>query len=152
MPVHQFQAHLSWEGSTGDGYRSYNRAHRVRVPPALAELEVTSDAAFLGDPSLLNPEQLLVAAASSCQLLSFLAVAARAGIDVISYTDHARGTMPARAAWVDKVLLRPAIKVRGPAKAEDILVLVTQAHEECFIARSLRSEMTVEAEVAIVPL
>ncbi|HVM67539.1 MAG TPA: hypothetical protein VMU14_21885, partial [Acidimicrobiales bacterium] len=72
--AHTYEAATRWEGSTGVGYDSYSRAHHVQCPPADAELAVSSDPAFRGEPARLNPEQLVLAAASSCQLLSFLAV------------------------------------------------------------------------------
>ena len=62
--------------------------------PPTAHLELSSDPAFGGRPERLNPEQLLLMAASSCQLLSFLAVAARARLDVIAYEDEAEAMMP----------------------------------------------------------
>ena len=74
--VHTYRTSLTWDGTTSGGYKRYDRTHQLRAEPAAAGLTLSSDPAFLGDPTLLNPEQLLVAAASSCQLLSFLAVAA----------------------------------------------------------------------------
>jgi organic hydroperoxide reductase OsmC/OhrA len=89
--IHQYRCHLDWTGSTADGYEAYDRTHQVSCPPADAELRLSSDPAFGGNPDLLNPEQLLVAAASSCQMLSFLAYAGHARIDVVSYVDEAEG-------------------------------------------------------------
>ena len=83
MTVHRYTASCHWEGSTGTGYNGYDRTHRVATPPARSELRLSSDPAFLGDADLLNPEQMLVAAASSCQLLSILELAARACVDVV---------------------------------------------------------------------
>src|SRR3712207_4244678 len=91
---HRYAGRVLWQGSTGLGYDGYGRAHEGSSPPAEAALALSSDPAFRGDPALLNPEQLLVLSASSCQLLSFLAVAARARIDVVAYEDEAEGVMP----------------------------------------------------------
>ena len=55
---------------------------------------MSADPAFRGDATRMNPEQLLVMAAASCQLLSFLAVAARARLDVVAYEDEAEAAMP----------------------------------------------------------
>src|SRR5258708_1309464 len=66
--AHHYSATCAWSGSTAGGYESYDRTHRATAPPATAELTLASDPAFRGDPALLNPEQLLVLAASSCQL------------------------------------------------------------------------------------
>src|SRR5205814_5470059 len=92
--VHRYTVSSRWRGSTGAGYDAYDRSHEVEAAPAGVTLALSSDPAFRGDATLLNPEQLLVMAASSCQLLSFLAVAARARIDVIEYRDDAEGEMP----------------------------------------------------------
>ena len=92
--VHCYAVTCSWEGSTGPGYDAYPRTHAGSAPPALATLRLSADKAFRGDPDLLNPEQLFVLAASSCQLLSFLAVAARARLDVRRYQDRAEAEMP----------------------------------------------------------
>jgi organic hydroperoxide reductase OsmC/OhrA len=82
--VHSYNTRLEWSGSTAGGYEDYPRAHTLTAPPASATLQLSSDAAFAGDPDRLNPEQLVVAAASSCQLLEFLAIAAKARIEVLA--------------------------------------------------------------------
>ena len=92
--THTYRSCLSWQGSTGAGYDAYDRTHRVATPPAETDLVLSSDPAFRGSPGLTNPEQLLLAAASSCQLLSFLAMAARSRIDVVAYDDDAEAEMP----------------------------------------------------------
>lgn len=92
--THTYESKLAWQGSTAAGYEAYDRTHRVAVPPADTELRLSSDPAFNGDERLANPEQLLLAAASSCQLLRFLAIAARSRIDVLSYHDDADAVMP----------------------------------------------------------
>lgn len=147
--THTYRTALAWAGSTGVGYDGYERAHRLHAPPAGAGLDLSSDPAFRGDPDRLNPEQLLLAAASSCQLLSFLAVASRARIDVVAYTDDAAAVMPDddRPMRVTHITLRPVITL-GTASAsvtdERLDHLVEVAHRECFIANSLRSDMTIE--------
>jgi organic hydroperoxide reductase OsmC/OhrA len=147
--THTYRAELAWQGSTAVGYDAYDRAHRLVAAPARAPLELSSDPAFRGDPDRLNPEQLLLAAASSCQLLSFLAVAARARIDVVAYTDEAEATMPEddKPMRLTRISLRPVITLAAAADVTDQRLdhLVEVAHRECFIANSLRSEMTIEA-------
>lgn len=147
--VHTYRTSLRWEGSTGTGYRSYDRAHRLEAHPADAALALSSDPAFLGDPSLLNPEQLLVAAASSCQLLSFLAVAARARLDVVAYRDDASAVMPEDdpPVRITRIDLRPEVVLAdtgGARPTEERLHHLTQvAHRECFIANSLTASVEV---------
>jgi organic hydroperoxide reductase OsmC/OhrA len=89
-----------------------------------------------------------VLAASSCQLLSFLAVVARARIDVVGYEDEAEGFMPQDESpmWITKIVLRPRIKVAGDVDVERLRHYAELAHEQCFIANSLRTEIVVEPE------
>lgn len=146
--THRYRTSLEWQGSTEGGYEAYERAHTTRTTPATTELRVTADPVFRGDPALLNPEQLLVMAASSCQLLSFLAAAARARVDVIEYTDDAVGEMPhGQHAWIERIALRPTIVVNEGPTEERVRHLVEVAHRECFIANSLRSVVSVEPTI-----
>src|SRR5687768_2521785 len=128
--VHTYRSRLSWEGSTGTGYEHYERGHTIAMPPAEAELPLSSDPAFRGDAALANPEVLLVAAASSCQLLSFLAIAARSRIDVLSYSDDAEGVMPENdpPMRIVRIVLRPRITVAEGAPLERVERLVHKAH------------------------
>ena len=145
----EHHARLEWDGSTGAGYRAYPRAHAATAPPADVSLRLSADPHFRGDADLLNPEQLVVLAASSCQLLSFLSVAARKHLDVLRYTDDATGHLSEdlRGARIERIVLRPVIQVAAGAEEELVLRLVEQAHEECYIANSLNSAITVTAAV-----
>lgn len=151
--THRYATSLRWTGSTGEGYDRYPRAHALAAPPAAAGLELSSDPAFRGDSSRLNPEQLLVAAASSCQLLSFLAVAARARVDVVAYEDDAEGVMPEGddPQRITRIVLRPRVVVRPGRQAtqERVRRLLDLAHEQCYIANSLRSEIVLEPEIRV---
>lgn len=154
MAVHRYRATCHWEGSTAGGYDAYDRAHRATAPPADAGLVLSSDPAFGGDAAHLNPESLLVMAAASCQMLSFLAVAARARIDVTAYEDEAEAEMPddrTTEIRISGIRLRPCITVRAPATEARVRHLCEVAHRECFVANSLRSEVAVAPSVTVVP-
>ena len=149
MSDHRYQTHLSWTGSTGVGWEGYAREHSALAPPAEQEIRLTTGESK-GDPAVLNPEQLVVMAASSCQMLWFLHLAAKARIDVVAYEDEARGIMrddDDPGAGVSEITLRPRISVAGDAPRERVLRLATKAHELCNIANSLRSEMRIDARV-----
>ncbi|WP_194410800.1 OsmC family protein [Microbacterium cremeum] len=150
MTIHTYTTTLAWEGSTGDGYRAYSRAHTAAAPPAAAELALSADAAFRGDAERANPEQLLVMAVSSCQLLSFLGEAARQGLDVRGYSDRADGVMDAaaRPASISHITLRPEIVVAPGVDRAAVVAAAERAHEGCFIANSLRS--TIRLVVTVV--
>jgi len=134
-----------WEGSTGAGYTRYDRAHTAVAPPAISEIRLSADPQFRGDADLTNPEQLLVMAASSCQLLSFLAVAAQHEVDVLAYEDHAVGVMPSAVTpmRITTIALAPRIVVEAGTDLQDVEQLVHEAHGQCFIANSLTTEVTV---------
>jgi organic hydroperoxide reductase OsmC/OhrA len=102
-----------------------------------------------GDPRVLNPEQLLLMAASSCQLLWFLHLAAKARIDVVAYDDDALALMPEdeQPVRITEITLRPRIAVAGDASEERVRKLVETAHEHCFVANSLTSSMSIEPTV-----
>lgn len=150
MDEHNYTSELEWSGSTGQGYRAYGRAHTVGLGEAGA-LTVSADPAFRGDANLPNPEQLLLAAASSCQLLSFLAVAALAHVDVVGYTDSARAVMPADAApmRITEITLHVTVTVRGTVE-QTVRDLLEKAHEQCYIANTLVAPVAVVAEVEVV--
>lgn len=152
-PVHHYNSTISWSGSTAVGYDAYDRAHTAAAAPADTELELSSDPAFLGEPALLNPEQLLVMAAASCQLLSFLAVAARARLDVREYRDDATATMPEaeKPIRLAEIVLRPHITLAAGPSEERVRHLVEIAHRECFIANSLATPVRVEPVVEFTP-
>lgn len=100
------------------------------------------------DPAGVDPEEALVAALSSCHMLTFLYLAARAGHVVDHYDDTAEGVMERRPDgrfWVSRVTLRPRIAwgspPPSPAEEDD---LHHRAHKDCFIANSVRTEVAVE--------
>ncbi len=147
--THAYQARLLWRGSTGAGYDSYERTHRVAVPPADGELVLSSDPAFHGDAHLPNPEQLLLASASSCQMLMFLAIAARSRIGVLAYTDDAEAIMPEdqKPMRITRITLRPRIVVAAGADLDRVRRLVERAHDRCFIANTLTAETVVDPTI-----
>ena len=120
-------------------------------------LRGSSDPLFRGDPALHNPEDLLVAALSSCHMLSYLAHAARAGLHVLAYEDDATGTMTFAGGGgrFTDVLLRPRVTIAAGADAALAEALHGRAHDDCFIAAScnfpVRHEATIERGSGHVP-
>ena len=151
MTVHRYESRVAWQGDTGAGYDAYDRAHAAAAAPAEASLELSADPAFLGSPDRLNPEQLLLVAASSCQLLSFLARAARMRLSVLGYEDRAEASMdmddaPAR---INRIVLRPEIAVAPGTDEARVRKAVEGAHRDCFIANALSCEMVIEPAIAV---
>jgi len=96
----------------------------------------------------VDPEEALVAAASSCHMLSFLWVASRQGFSVESYEDEAVGEMTKNddgKQWISRITLKPTIVWLGdPPENEQLAALHHEAHELCYIANSIKSEVVVE--------
>lgn len=148
---HPYAVRVAWSGDTGAGYAQYSREHTARLPPAEGVLDLSADRSFAGDPALPNPESLLLAAASSCHLLSFLAVAARAGVVVTAYEDDAEAVLdldhdPQR---MDGVVLRPRIVVGAGTDVALVERLSHEAHEQCYIANTLAVDVRVEPLVVV---
>jgi organic hydroperoxide reductase OsmC/OhrA len=134
--VHElYRATVAWNGDRDD-----LRAHTV----TLAEQQLVASTAPErgGDPAKADPEQLLVAAASSCHMLWFLDFSRRERIRVISYEDEAEGEMDEHRFV--RVVLRPAITFDAEPKPEVVAELHDRAHEACFIANSLNCPVEVE--------
>ena len=139
----RFSARTSWTGSTGLGWEHYERAHTARAQPAKQELTLTT-AEERGNPDHLNPEQLLLMAASSCQMLWFLHLAAKARIDVVAYEDDCEAEMPDDR--FTRLVLRPRITIAGEADEARVLKLCEQAHRHCNIAKSLSCPVELEVD------
>jgi organic hydroperoxide reductase OsmC/OhrA len=102
----------------------------------------------MSDPASVDPEEALVASASSCHMLWFLHLARDAGLEVARYSDAAVGTVAkddrGRIAMT-RIVLRPRIEFAGPQPdAATLARLHHEAHERCFIANSLRTEIVIE--------
>ena len=141
MRQHYYTIDTAWTGNTGTGtttYKGYERSHDISAPgkPTIAG---SSDPAFRGDARRYNPEELLVAALSTCHMLSYLHVCAVAGIVVVDYKDQARGTMEETSngsGHFTEVVLHPVVTITDASRTEEANQLHHRAHELCFIANS----------------
>jgi organic hydroperoxide reductase OsmC/OhrA len=146
-------ATISWKRTGPDFLKgNYSREHTwafdggVVVPASPSPAVVREP---YSNPANVDPEEAFVAAISSCHMLSFLYVASRHGFQVDSYEDDAKGLMTKNAKgvpWVSSVVLHPRISYSGDRTptASEVAELHHLAHEECFIANSVRTEVTVE--------
>lgn len=138
---HHYALQLRWTGNKGQGttgYRDYDRTHEI-VVEGKPVLKGSADPAFLGDPSLHNPEDLLVASLSACHMLWYLHLCAESGIVVTDYRDDASGTMVQQAgkAQFTSVVLKPTVVIQAGGDAEKAAQLHERANDLCFIARSV---------------
>ena len=129
----------------------YSRKHAVAFDGGI-EIAASASPHVVPAPwsaaDAVDPEEMLVAAIADCHMLSFLHVAREAGLVVASYRDRAEGVMrktPEGRIAVTRVTLRPVIVFEGDAPGPDVLdQLHHRAHETCYIANSVRTEILVE--------
>lgn len=147
MATHLFHSRLSWSGAgrAAFDYATYSRALTVRFE-GRPELEVSAAEAFMGDPSRHNPEDLLLASASACHALTFLAIAARARLEVLAYEDEGTAVMAPvdGKPKITEITLRPRVIFAAGVSLERAEGLHAKAHEHCFIARSVNFPIRVE--------
>jgi len=145
----EHKASISWQrGEREFTYDSYSRDHSWRFDGGV-EIAGSAAPAYLGNPKHVDPEEAFVAAVASCHMLTFLAVAARKRIVVDRYEDEAVGHMEKNDAGklaITRVTLRPRIRFGGAGAPtpKDVAQLHHLAHENCFIANSVRTEIEVE--------
>jgi organic hydroperoxide reductase OsmC/OhrA len=148
---HRFACHLRWSGASGGmpSYETFSRELTVTFE-GKADIVASSAPSFFGDPSLHNPEDLLVAALSTCHALTYLAICAKSGVTVLAYEDDATGTM-GRVERINRftgVRLRPKVTVPKGTNIERARMLHDKAHAHCIIANSVN--FPVEHEPTIV--
>ena len=135
---------LKWfKGDVPFTYDAYPRNHSITFKDG-APVTFSASPGYRGDPSKGDPEDMLVAALSSCHMLSFLAICAKKKIAVEAYDDDATGWLEDDNGklWMARVVLRP--KVRADAAPEILSEIHHLAHEACFIANSVKTQVTVE--------
>lgn len=142
-----FTARIAWSRATPDfELGTYGRSHVVTYGSGV-EVPASSAPDFKGDATRMNPEEALVGALSSCHMLTFLAVAARKKLVVDRYDDAAEGTLAKNADGrlaVTRVVLRPRVVFASPVPPEELAHLHAQAHQGCFIANSVKTDVVVE--------
>jgi organic hydroperoxide reductase OsmC/OhrA len=149
---HHYETTVRWTGNNGTGtsaYRAYSRDHEI-VSSGKQTIRASSDPAFGGDASRYNPEELLVAALSTCHMLWYLHLCAVNKVTVLDYEDHAGGNMEENADGGGRFLevtLRPRITVTAQSDLETAKRLHHEAHEKCFIAKSVNFPIGCEPDI-----
>jgi len=152
--MHRYTATVAWTRQDEKFVdNKYARAHEWRFDGGVV-VRASSSPQVVRPPysteDAVDPEEALIASASSCHMLWFLSLAARQGFVVDSYVDEAigeEGKNERGKPMFIRIVLRPKITFFGEKvpTAEELEHLHHQAHEECFIANSLRAEIVVEA-------
>ena len=142
-----FRCHLQWTGGTGQPLQNANFSRDLTASFAnVPSMPLSAAAAYRGDANKLNPELLFVASLSSCQALTYLYLAAQAGLGVVSYADDAEGQLGIIEGRMrmSSVTLRPLISLAAGTNEEKARALVQKAHQGCFIANSVSTALTIE--------
>ena len=147
-----YVATIDWRRDGDFASRRYSRGHTLgfdgglTVPGTAGPANVNPRYAVEG---ALDPEQAFTASIAACHMLWFLDIAARAGFVVESYADDAEGTLaegPSGKQMMTRVVLRPKV-VFSPTRLptpQELEALHHEAHEECFIANSVKTEIVIE--------
>ena len=151
---HEYGADVSWQRAAHEAFTDnrYSRRHRLRFDGGTEVPGSSSPATVplpMSDAAAVDPEEAFVASVAACHMLWFLSLAAHQRYVVDSYHDAAVGVMTKNAAgklWVSTVTLRPEVRFGGERQpsADDLQRLHHRAHEECFIANSVKSEVRCE--------
>lgn len=150
--AHIYTATVDWQrGNQNFADNKYSRAHTWSFDGGVTVAASSAPNALpppLSREDAVDPEEALVASASACHMLFFLALAAKKGFTIDRYRDKAVGEMTKNERgklFVSKVTLDPEITFSGPKQptAEDIAALHHRAHDECYIANSIRAEVVI---------
>ena len=150
----EYTAQLHWQRAAHESFTDsrYSRRHRLRFDGG-AEVPGSSSPQVvplpMSDAGAVDPEEMFVASIASCHMLWFLALAAQQGFCVDRYEDEATGAMARNLGGrlaMSVVTLRPRVAFGGERQPDrgQLLALHHQAHESCYIANSVKSEVRCE--------
>jgi organic hydroperoxide reductase OsmC/OhrA len=144
----EHRASVAWQvDAQGFSPTVYNRSHQITFEGGV-QVPGTAAPDFGGNPAEVDPEKLLVSAVASCHMLTFLAVAAKKRLQLISYTDDAVGVLEKNSEGkfaVTKILLHPKAVFAGDTQpdATELADLHARAHRGCFVGNSVKAEVIV---------
>ncbi len=146
MSEHKVTIH--WKNTGEDlSYFTYNRHHTWEFEGGKI-IQASAAPEYVGDIQFINPEEALAAALSSCHMMTFLFVASKKKLIVDTYEDHSVAILEKNRMGkmaVTKLYLRPKITFKGQSpNREEMVAMHKKAHEECFIANSVLTEISIE--------
>ena len=150
ITMSEHRATIRWNRDSEDfSYRAYSRNHTWEFENGIT-IDASAAPDFLGAPENLDPEEAYVAALSSCHMLTFLAIASRQRLTIDAYTDFAVGYLEKNSSGklaITRVTLRPQISCSDglAPSAEKLEKMHHLAHEECFIANSVHTSISIES-------
>jgi organic hydroperoxide reductase OsmC/OhrA len=149
--THHYKVTTKWTGNKGTGtlkYTGYGREYSI-IGENKPEILCSSDPVFRGDKTKYNPEELFVAAISSCHMLWYLHLCADNGVVVIDYKDSPVGNLQEASDGsgnFTEVTLFPVVIVKDESMVEKANDLHHKAHELCFIANSCNFKINLKPE------
>ena len=144
--AHAYPFSIRWTGSTADPAYVPDAVALAQGKPAIP---VSSAVEFRGNPARWNPEDLLGTALSTCHMLTFLALCAKARVEVKDYNDHAESILDTvgKVTRVTEVRLCPVIRVAPGTSMAKVQELFEKAHKYCFVANSVSCAVVLAAQV-----
>ena len=149
----EHRATIKWAHSQGDFLKgTYSRSHTWSFDGGMTIGASSSPSAVrvpFSDPANVDPEEAFVASLASCHMLTYLYISGRKGFEISAYEDEAVGSMTRNEGgipWISSVVLRPRITYVGsktPSREEEEQ-MHHAAHEQCFIANSVKTDIKVE--------
>ncbi|MDD2815249.1 MAG: OsmC family protein [Thiotrichaceae bacterium] len=145
----EHRASIAWQvDAQGFSPTVYNRSHNIGFEGGV-QVRGTAAPDFGGNPEDVDPEKLLVSAVASCHMLTFLAVAAKKRLQLVSYDDNAVGVLEKNSEGkfaITKIFLHPKTVFAGETQpdAAELADLHARAHRGCFVGNSVKAEVIVE--------
>jgi organic hydroperoxide reductase OsmC/OhrA len=151
----EYTARITWQRGALEAFsdKRYSRRHEIAFDGGVVLAGSSSPAVVplpLSDPSAVDPEEMFVASLASCHMLWFLSLAAARGFRVERYVDEAGGVMARNGEGrlaMTRVTLRPRVAFGGDKRPDEraLAALHHEAHEMCFIAQSVKTDVQVES-------
>lgn len=143
MEQHHYPVQVTWESG---------KQGQLGSSDGLPDVTVGSPPEFGGPGGLWSPEHLFVAAVASCYMTTYLAIAERSRLEVAGLEVPAEGRLVQgedRRFSIDRVVLRPVIRIRDEGDREKAERIAHKSEEVCLITRSVRSEVVLEATIEV---
>ncbi|MGB3280128.1 MAG: OsmC family protein [Pseudorhodobacter sp.] len=150
--THEYTTAVKWTGNTGQGtatYKGYKRTWDIAAP-GKEVVHCSNDPVLGGDPSKLNPEDILLSALSACHMLWYLHLASTAKIKVLAYEDTPLGegeNLPDGSGRFLSATLKPKIEIEAGGDVARAKAIHHEIHKYCFIARSVNFPVSYDVEI-----
>ncbi|MCG8394847.1 MAG: OsmC family protein [Pseudomonadales bacterium] len=145
----EYGASVAWHLQPGTPfeYEQFNRDHEWTFAGGEV-VQASASPEYYGCSNRVNPDEAVIAATASCHMLTFLSIAAKQGLTVLSYIDQPAGTVEKSGDGhmaITRIVLRPRVVFDGEEPDGPALEkLHASAHRNCFVANSLKAEIRIE--------